>query len=1351
VCSRSEFFGRDKIIDSILAYVANGTSCSIVGERRIGKTSLLLHISHPSSRRRVESRPGLGPLLIVYLDFQGYRDLTVGTFWRALVEQAIHQAGGEDSCPEALPLLAELQQVSDLDVHHLRRFAGRLAQREIRLLLLLDEFEYVVDSNDLDLPFFAGLRSLVATDLPVTCITASRQHLSQIDRFASGYSISSSPFWNVFTTVPLNVFDDREAKLMLEEPLQGTGVSFSRQDVRFLHDLSGYHPFFLQMAAHFLFQEIVQRPQVAAEEKRQSARTVFADQCSPHFEFYWEKSSPVERSVLADYAREYPLEPEHLPDALRAKQAAVKSLLDRALLVPARNGGGLRLLSVSLADWIRQASSDRAGPSRTASLTRELLKSMSLQQFEILVRQLVEAEGYRLLSDLGGKPDIGFDILAERVTGVPVASGSEKVVIECKHYIRSGKVVGSLDIDAWQARMIEHGATGYLLVTSSRVTESLARRLREFTQNSSPRWAAWWDIDELTKHLEEQSAIEDALLGREPTTQVRSVHQIPEPPANFRGRQEELEELTAAIQGSGVTTASIRGLGGIGKTALALKLAHELAPDYPDAQIFIDLRGTTSPLAPTDVMGHVIHTFHPQTQLPVAESERSALYRSVLHGKKALLLLDDAADGDQVKPVLPPGSCALLVTSRNRFRLPGMHALDLDVLLADQARDLLCSIAPRIGDSAAEIAELCGFVPLALELAASALAEREDLAPADYVRRLQDERRRLDLVDASHSLTYDLLDQRLQRLLARLSVFSIPFERGAAAAVWEMDLDAALDSLGDLLRYSMIDWRENVERYDLYGLARLFAYRKLEEIEDPRPVHRLAAMYLHAKLNEDGGMPEEALEEVDQWEQAEVWDQFAREASMLVTSLDRLGYLDEIQERLERALRAAEDHLDEPQVEAMLMSGLGTIAYKRAEWDQAIDMYQRSLRAFHRVDDLRGIAQAWGNLGLVHADKGLWDQATEMYQQSLEGFEHLGDVYGVAQTLNNLGLVQAAMGRWDQAVEVYQQSIDTYERLGDMQGLAQTRSNLSRVYCRKGKWDEAIKGYRQCLEAYERIGDRYGLAQTCANLGRVYADRGEWDRSIALYEQALKTFGHLGDARSMARTWGNLGIVYRRKGEWDRAIEMYQRSLETKKRLGDLHGIAQTWGNLGLAYADKGEQDRAIEMYEQGLQAFERLGDVHGMAKMWGNLGLAYADEGEWDQAIEMYEHGLKAFERLGDVHGMAQTWGNLGLVYAYKGEWDRGIEMYQKTLDTYERLGDIPGMAYIWGNLGYLFHARNDTEQAARYAARAYVTFDMLEAAPEAHQAWRLLAEILGSVEAANAYLDEVSEDADRWDELSE
>jgi hypothetical protein len=233
-----------------------------------------------------------------------------------------------------------------------------------------------------------------------------------------------------------------------------------------------------------------------------------------------------------------------------------------------------------------------------------------------------------------------------------------------------------------------------------------------------------------------------------------ALHQLPPPVSDFTGRASELAELMAKLEQGGITISGLHGLGGIGKTALALKLADQLKARYPDAQFYLDLKGASSePLAVAEALAHVIRSYHPTAKLPDTQAALQGLYQSVLQDQRALLLMDNAASAEQVEPLTPPAGCVLLVTSRQHFTLPGLFAKNLEALSPEDARKLLLAIAPRVGDLADEIARLCGYLPLALRLAGSALVKFVNLTPADYARRLQDGQRRLELIEASLNLS----------------------------------------------------------------------------------------------------------------------------------------------------------------------------------------------------------------------------------------------------------------------------------------------------------------------------------------------------------------------------------------------------------------------------------------------------------------------------------------------------------------------------------------------------------------------------------------------------------------------
>jgi hypothetical protein len=359
-----------------------------------------------------------------------------------------------------------------------------------------------------------------------------------------------------------------------------------------------------------------------------------------------------------------------------------------------------------------------------------------------------------------------------------------------------------------------------------------------------PPEGLWWDyknkteLKELTRnHLTQFLSSQFPVHGS--SSQPRAVarisamaalHQLPPPPADFTGRTTELRELRTAIEKGGVHISGIQGQGGVGKTALALKLAAELVPNFPDAQIYLDLKGVSEkPLAAAEALSHVLRTFHPEDKLPEKEEDLRAQYLSVLHNKRALLLMDNAKDAAQVKLLIPPPGCALLVTSRQHFMLPGLQARNLDALSPPDARALLLRIAPRIAGEAEAIAKLCGYLPQALRIAAAAIGERVDLSPANFRQKLADEERLGGErhVEASITLAYRMLDPETQKRWRMLGSFPGTFDAAAAAAVWGLDGERTQDTLIRLLTFSMLEWDEATNRYSLHGLMRDFARAKI--------------------------------------------------------------------------------------------------------------------------------------------------------------------------------------------------------------------------------------------------------------------------------------------------------------------------------------------------------------------------------------------------------------------------------------------------------------------------------------------------------------------------------------------
>jgi len=346
-------------------------------------------------------------------------------------------------------------------------------------------------------------------------------------------------------------------------------------------------------------------------------------------------------------------------------------------------------------------------------------------------------------------------------------------------------------------------------------------------------------------------------------TVFRSLHQLPQPPSDFTGREELIEQLLSDFNShKGATISGLTGMGGIGKTALGLKVAHKVADGYRDAQISFDLKGTTQPLSTMEIARHVILSLQPTADLrALDESNHQAAYQSVLHGKRVLLFFDNVCSANQLAPLHPPESCAMLVTSRWTFSVPGLQNRRADVMNEDEAEEFLLDLCPRIGEKAPELAINCGFLPLALRIGGSFLQVNNDWQVESYIDKLTDRKKRLETLKQSHQdaelpetepellatfeLSYKGLSDEDQKRWRALGVFPASFASTASGAMWETEDNETSKLLGLLRRYSLIEYDETSSRYRLHDLLTDYALGQMESGEEQE------ARFMHASHYKD--------------------------------------------------------------------------------------------------------------------------------------------------------------------------------------------------------------------------------------------------------------------------------------------------------------------------------------------------------------------------------------------------------------------------------------------------------------------------------------------------------------------
>jgi len=590
------------------------------------------------------------------------------------------------------------------------------------------------------------------------------------------------------------------------------------------------------------------------------------------------------------------------------------------------------------------------------------------------------------------------------------------------------------------------------------------------------------------------------------------LHDLRLPVQGFVGRTKELRELRQQLRSGG---ALIYGMPGVGKTELALKLARDLRRCYRHAQFDLNLAGTTpEPLKPTNAMSQVILGFHPEAKLPEGEAELRARYCSALDGKRALLLMDNAADANQVRPLVPPASCVLLVTSRHHFTLPGLFATNLDVLPPADARDLLLKIAPRIGNRAGEIARLCGYLPLALRAAGSLLAATPDLDPAQYAQALHDERQRLERigtegvpigVEASFGLSYQRLPDDAAAVFRKLAVFPGTFDAEAEEAVCE---DAEHRRLSELVRRSLVQWDAKSERYRLHDLVRLFAQSRLAEDQRQAAQLRHAHHYLAVLSTAN--------------------DFYLKGGDGILRGL---GLYDTEQTNVQAGQAWAARHAAEDDTAARLCSdypdaGVYVLSL-RLHPREHISWLEAGLAGARRLKDREAEGRHLGNLGNAYAALGETRKAIEFYEQALAILRQIGDRRAEGQDLGNLGLAYAALGETRKAIEFFEQQLTITREIGDRPGEGTALGNLGNAYAALGETRKAIEFYEQRLNIAREIGDRRGEGTALWNMSLALDRLGQRAQAIANAEAALAIYQQIESP--------NAEMVRRQLAEWRKA------------------------------------------------------------------------------------------------------------------------------------------------------------------------------------------------------------------------
>jgi tetratricopeptide (TPR) repeat protein len=740
--------------------------------------------------------------------------------------------------------------------------------------------------------------------------------------------------------------------------------------------------------------------------------------------------------------------------------------------------------------------------------------------------------------------------------------------------------------------------------------------------------------------------------GRTPST-IDAPRQLPPDIDDFTGREAataQVQQLLEREQSTAIIISAIAGKAGVGKTALAVHVAHRLRPRFSDGQLYVDLRGAEAQaLDPADVLAGFLRALGVEgAAIGEGLEERVRQFRARLADRRVLVVLDNAASEAQLRPLLPtsPG-CAARVT--NRVSLGGLeaaHPLTLEVLEPEEAVALLAKLAGP-GRVAAEpqaaqaIVRLCGWLPLAVRIAGARLASRPQWRLALLAERLADERRRLDElkagdleVRASVALSYQgrgQQERRLFRLLGLLDAPSVP--AWVAATLLEVELAEAERLMEGLVDAQLVEAAGQDQagqlRYRLHDLLRVYARERLQ-LEEPTAaqrasLERLLQTYLAlaeqadallepSGINHYGGDPARGLRD---------------HPAAAIVGRDPLRWLEAEHASLVAAVdQGCDADIGEPtwRLATALVSFFGT----RAHWDDWQHTHTIALAATRRTGDRDAEGRMLGSLADLYVARTRFDQARRCLEQGLAAFRKTGNQLGELQSLSALGGIDRKQGRFGDAVARLEQSLSGFRELGWQSGEAEVLLDLGEVYREQGRLNATVVCLEQSLRLMRAVGDRLCEAPILRALALTRCAQGRFGEAIACLEQSLALTRISGDQPGESRVLQSLGEVHRMQGCLEDAGSCLEQSLTLARTTGVRAAEAYASYGLGDVRRQQGRLEEAASYLEWSLAVFRECGLRPWEARALDSLGTLLAAKGDHTGACRAWRSALAIFRELG-------------------------------------------------------------------------------------------------------------------------
>jgi DNA-binding SARP family transcriptional activator/Tfp pilus assembly protein PilF len=769
--------------------------------------------------------------------------------------------------------------------------------------------------------------------------------------------------------------------------------------------------------------------------------------------------------------------------------------------------------------------------------------------------------------------------------------------------------------------------------------------------------------------LHRQILADDAALalprraGRQPELTPR---ELPADVAGFTGRAGQLAALdrllTVPASGSGpagnstvrskptVVISALSGTAGVGKTALAIRWAHRAAERFPDGQLYVTLRGydPAAPLPASEALAGFLRALGvASADIPADTQERAARYRSLVAGRRMLVVIDNASSAEQVRPLLPgTDSCVTVVTSRDSLTglvaRDGAWRLELDLMPEPDAVGLLRElIGARVDEepaAAALLAAQCARLPLALRLAAELAVSRPEVLLADLARELADQRIRLDLLDAGgdsqsavravFSWSVRHLDAESTRAFRLLGLHPGTNVDSCAAAALTGTSQKHAGLLLDQVRRAHLIQTAGPGRYAMHDLlgdyARELAAAEEGEDEQRAALTRLLDYYLHAAAA--------AMDTLYPAERGNRPDVPGSAVPAPIPSGDHgaaRAWFDAERANLAAAATLAADH-NWPGHATSLAGTVHRYLERGGYYGQAMVIHGAARRAARGAADLAAEANALVNLAIVDAHQGRYQPATGQLQLALTLFGEVGDEDGRARVLGNLGVIEFYQGRLTEADGHLRRALALHHRYGDVVNEGRMLGNLGTLNLRRGSYAQAKEYLAQAMRICKQTGNLTGEAHVSNILGEVALKSGEYRQGASHLQHALSLSRQTGDRAEQARILCDLGMAELRQGRAAQATSYLNQAMDLSTEIGEQSVMAEASLGLGEVHLAAGHVDMARRAYSDVLQLAGQIREPQLQARANDGLGRAHHAAGDHVRARQLWQESLTLYAELG-------------------------------------------------------------------------------------------------------------------------